>query len=217
MKRLLFLGAVCLLVGCSNATATYRLAFKTNNAEEQQELIKESLLVMERRLESMGEKLKRQEVSSSSGTTITIAASSKEALDALTQHLQETFNLHIMEETTAEEAEVTVEGQGSFKETGITEQDFLWAQSRKNELTGLGEARLVCTDEGRQKMKELFKRSKGKNIGIFVRGQLVSKLFVQNDVFEGNIQISGIPDPELAAVFTDDVNVGINVSFTPVP
>ena len=66
-------------------------------------------------------------------------------------------------------------------------------------------------------MKDLFAESEGKNIGIFIRNQLVSKLLVDTDELIDDIIITDIPTVQLANVFADDVNVGLHVTFTPIP
>ena len=50
-----------------------------------------------------------------------------------------------------------------------------------------------------------------------MRDQLVSTLLVDTDEVKDKIVIQSIPNPELAEIFSDDVNVGIHVTFTPVP
>lgn len=219
MKRLsFFVSGMLLLAACGGpAQASYTLSIRAETPEDRQTLALQSMHVIERRLDAMGEILADKEVKNESGAySINIAAKHRKALEALTEQLTEPFSLTIMVQAPAEEATLTVEGQGGFKETGITQDDLVWAQSR-DDGSGRGEVRLVFTDAGQGELRELFKTAAGKKIGIFVRGQLVSLTSATEGDVSSDITIRGIPDMKIAQVFADDVNVGINVTFTPRP
>ncbi len=228
MKRLILLSSSALLLvsclGSSNGqlswfstTRTYSLAFDTEDQGLRQQLIWQSMDVINRRLESLGEKTEDTQVKPGDETQITIKVSDAEIADALTAQLTDPFTLVVGAESAAEGADYTIEGHGSFTKTDVTGDDIEWVQARQEPGTTTGEVRLIFTQEGRTKMAALFKTMKGKSIGIFVRDRLISKLNVETDELKDDIVISGIPDAELADIFADDVNVGLHVTFTPVP
>lgn len=220
MKRtLLFLAPLALLAACNGSgTATYSLDIDTEDQNLRQQLIWQSMDVIERRLESIGEKSIDKQVSPGTDEThITVKVASDEVAEALTAQLTAPFTLVVGAQTEEETADYTVEGHGKFQKTDITGDDIEWVQARKEPDGEKGEVRLVFTEEGRAKMANLFMTMKGGFIGIFVRDRLVSKLQVETDELKDDIVITGIPDADLADVFADDVNVGLHVTFTPIP
>jgi len=220
MKRFSLIAvSLLLLAACNSTTAvTYELNFSVPDETLRQELIFQSMDVIERRLDTMGKKLLDKQVKFESGATLlTITTEDKETADTLTAQLTDPFTLDVMGEAPADQSDITVEGHGSFKKTGITGTDLSWVQARQQPDSTKGQVRLVFTPEGRVKMAALIKEMKGKAIGIFVRERLISKLNVQTDQLEDDIIISNIPDAQMADVFADDVNVGLHVTFTPLP
>jgi hypothetical protein len=186
--------------------------------DKRETLIEQSTRVIERRLSGMDDELVDSGVDKTeSGVLLTITVKNEEVLEALTDQLQRPFKLRIMSEVPANNADIVVEGHGGFDETGITEEDLSWVEGRQQVGTEFGEVELDFTEEGRQKMSALFAQMKGKNIGLFVRDQLVSKLFVDTGELKDTIVIREIPQAELAIVFADDLNVGIHVVFTKAP
>jgi preprotein translocase subunit SecD len=222
MKRLIPLSFAVLLLSACGETPTISFRADVTGVEGQvqrQTVLTQSLNVVQRRLESMGVEPKKSDIQTNgSGAVLTIGSEYQEALDALSADLQAPFDLRVMSQVaTGEKADITVEKHGGFVNTGITHDDLIWVEAGKENNSDLAAVRLVFSEEGRAKMSNLFKAMKGKNIGIFVRGQLVSLLQVETDVLEDNIVIRQIPNLELAQVFAEDVNVGIHVTFTPVP
>ena len=222
MKRILFsLVPLLVLAACAHSgeTVTYNITTNVTDISKQQILVQQSERVIERRLESLGEKKPVTEIKKTgSGFQITAHASNKDMLSALTQQLQQPFKLRVMAETQpGEKADITVEKFGGFSETGISEKDLDWVIGGEEPGTKQGQVELAFTAKGRQKMSALFKVMKGKYIGLFVRDQLVSRLHVDTDKLEAVVVIRQIPQPELAQIFADDVNVGLHVAFTVVP
>lgn len=222
MKRFLALSVAMLaLTACSDAaTVRYHLQMNTTEQTEVVQLTQETFNVMQRRLEHMEEAiLDMKSKNEGSGSVImTLSTKNKEALDALTDQMVVPFTLEIMAQSEeGQTPDVTVEGHGGFVKTGMTAKDLLWVEADQEPGKDLGRVHLVFTEEGRTKIAALFKRMKGKNIGIFVRGQLVSKLLVEDDVLRDDIVIQDIPSVDLAQIFAEDVNVGIHVTVTPLP
>lgn len=219
MVRILVLSLVLLTVsGCGGkSTVTYTLSFDTESSEEQTALSLASIRVIERRLERIGEPILKQDIVTEDGTTsVSIALKSLEAAETLTRELMQPFSLAIMEEAPEAEAETVVAGHGGFRATGITQIHLKRVEAGEDiQTAGKGQAVLFFTEEGREHMTEVFRKNKGKAIGLFIRGKLVSKLLVETDTVLDTILIREIPSVELASIFADDVNVGLHVTFAP--
>ncbi len=221
MKRFISVLAVSmLLVSCSGKpVARFALSFDIADTNVQQALTLTSMRVVERRVEHLGEELVDKQINTKgSGTTLTLTLKTSEGIKALISELTAPFSMRVMVQTgSGETADISVEGHGSFRETGITEKDLEWVDARKDPVTGKGEVRMDFTADGKEKMKVLFKQVKGKNIGLFVRDRLVSQLHVETDIFPNTILIRDVPSAELAQVFADDMVVGLHVTFTLLP
>lgn len=223
MKRLQFaLLSLLALTACGGpSTVSYRLDMDVTGTTQVQELTEASFRVIERRLDMMGATVEdKNVVRNGSGTVITVTTDNKDATDALTSQLAQAFDLQIMAEAAeGQTPDVTVEGHGGFVLTGISGEDLSWVLGRQVPGQDTGEVQLQFTDAGRAKMNGLFETMKGKNIGLFVRGQPVSMLTVNDTsaMTDNALTIQAIPTPELAGIFADDVNVGTHVTFTPIP
>ena len=208
-----------LLLGCSSTgSITYRLDIDPTVAvERSSDLTLASMRVIERRLENLGEDILEKDITFEDGAPhISLTVSDPSALDLLTNQLTAPFTLRIMEEVPEKEATIIVGVHGGFRETGITEKHLRWVEaSTDGDVLDKGRATLQFTEEGRKLMSELFKKDKGKHIGLFVRGKLMSKLLVESDTLKDDIIIHDIPSVEFAHVFADDVNVGLYVTFSP--
>jgi preprotein translocase subunit SecD len=218
MKRLITLLALPLvLAGCGSTTVSYKLAFNTADKSAQEELTHASMRVIERRLERMETTIKDQKITGSgSDTTLTLSLSDPKAAEQLSAEVTQPFQLLIMKQVPDGQGQVTVQGHGDFSETGIDGKDIVWGEAAED-AQRKGAVRLTFTPEGKTKLAALFKENTGKSIGIFVRGQLVSKLTVKSEEVDDNIVIRDIPNPDLARIFVDDLNVGLHVIFTPLP
>lgn len=219
MLRVLVLLLTLLTVsGCGGkSTVTYTLSFDTQSSEEQTALSLASIRVIERRLERIGELVLKKDIVTEDGTiSLSLVLKNPEAAETLTRELIQPFSLAIMEEAPEAEAETVVAGHGGFRSTGITQVHLKRVDAGEDiQAPGKGQAILFFTEEGREHMTEAFRKNKGKAIGLFIRGKLVSKLLVETDTVLDTILIREIPSVELASIFADDVNVGLHVTFTP--
>jgi hypothetical protein len=218
MKRFLPLAIVSLvLVGCSSSEVQYRVTLDVPPQTDQATLLRTTLSVIERRLDRLEESIKDQSITQGSGSvTLRLVLSKQESADILTEELTQPFKLRIMNQVPDTQGQLEVQGHGWFAETGITQADIVWAEAAEDSKKK-GVVRLIFTPAGREKLSALFRENKGNNIGIFVRDRLISKLTVHTDVLDENIVIREIPNAELARVFVDDLNVGLHVTFTPLP
>jgi preprotein translocase subunit SecD len=100
----------------------------------------------------------------------------------------------------------------------VTAKQLEWIQPLTNPTTSEVGVELQFTDEGKMLLSKAFADNAGKNIGIFVRGLLVSKMTISSTPLQSShIIIGGIPSAKVAEIFSEDVNVGTHLTFTPVP
>ncbi len=206
------------LVSCGGATGRFTLSFKNVAAERQEELTKASVRVMERRLLAQEKKLVSSKTETTNGvTTVMVAASDSAGLSALKKGLQQPFSISILKQVPAGKGDIVSEKFGDFKELGISTESFDWVVAGSQTLGAQqqGFVQLEFTPQGQTILKKVFAENQGATIGVFVRGMLISKKVVEkSDTGEGGITIDGIPTPDLAQAFADDVNVGLHVGFT---
>ncbi len=221
MKRISFsLATILLLTACSTQqTVKYRLDFDVTDKDDQQMLLTTSQEVIERRLAHLGKQMVSKTVEIVDGKPVLlITLPDGDTAKQLTEELTAPFDLTVMGETLpGEKADTTIENRGSYTKSGITEDDFEWVEARKDPNSNKGEVGLKLTEAGQVKIRDLFKRMKGKSIGIFVRGKLVSLLNVQTDDVPKDLIIHDVPSADIAQIFADDMDTGLHVTFTPVP
>lgn len=221
MKRFcLSVATLLFLAACSSQqTVRYELTIQSSDQAEREGLVTTSMQVVQRRLAALEEMPIKQTINTTATKPVLVLTlKNKEVADALTQRMVQPFDVEIMAEAQPnEKPDVTIEGQGGFMSTGITEKDLLWVEAARNNKTNKGAARILLTEDGKKKLQTLFKKMQGKNIGIFVRGSLVSKLLVKGNDTQDVIYIGDIPSPDIAQIFADDMNVGLHVTFTLVP
>ncbi len=203
--------------GSSTTTVAYTLAFNLPDPASQQDLGLAAMRVIERRLDHMGEALIDKEVRNTNGEmALLITVSDPAVATLLTDELQTPLNFQIMEEVPVEEADIVITGQGGFKATGV-DSASLYAAIAQEDDDGKGVITLQFSPEGREKLSAVFRKNKGKNIGLFIRGKLTSKLLVETNTLKDDIVIRDLPSPEIARIFADDLNVGLHITFTPAP
>lgn len=213
------LAMLLLLAACGGSgRSVYKLQIDTEDTSRLTVLSIAVTRIVERRLEGMGEEVRGLDISQKKdGPELSFTVGTEAAADLLRQDLTAPFNLRIMREVQpGETPTIEVEGHGGFIETGITEDHIEWVEASE-EPGNKGRIALEFNEEGRELMSKVFKENVKKNIGLFVRNRLVAKLQVDTSELKDDIIITGIPSPELARVFADDVNVGLHVTFTPIP
>jgi len=221
MRRSIVAGlSLCvLLASCGRGTrATYQLTFNTEDASRLSELSLAVTRVVERMLESMGEEVRGLDIAQrGAGPELSFTTETAAAAELLREDLTTPFTLTIMRESKQSETPtVSIDAHGGFMETGIHQGHLEWVIASE-EPDNRGRITLQFNADGRELMRKVFKQNVGKNIGIFVRGNLVAKLQVDTAELKDDIIITGIPTVALARVFADDVNVGLHVQFTPLP
>lgn len=210
--------SAAILASCGGPSAVeYRLTFDTQEPAAVEELSKATIRVMQRRLDRIGGELMGQDIAKDSdGLTLTMNVSDSKSAKALTEEMTAPFDLQIMTQTdTATGSDVTVEGLGAFTRTGVAGEDLGMVRSGTNVDKKTGYVLIQFTDAGLAKMRDVFAKNVGKQLGLFVRGKLVSSLEVKGTDLQNPLVIDGVPNPEVAAIFADDVNVGNHVVVSP--
>jgi preprotein translocase subunit SecD len=146
--------------------------------------------------------------------TLTVGLKNMEQIEAADALVQEklTFDIRV------EESPASTTADAVWKDTGVTAKQLEWIQPLTNPTTSEVGVELQFTDEGKMLLSKAFADNAGKNIGIFVRGLLVSKMTISSTPLQSShIIIGGIPSAKVAEIFSEDVNVGTHLTFTPVP
>ena len=220
MRKLTVLAGLLLtLSACgSSGSVSYKLVLDATGREHKSDILLASMHVIESRVAAMSEELVRQDIApDDEGAVITVELSNPAAVEVLTGGLTSPFTMRLMRETTSEKATLTLEGHGSFEDTGLTGSSISWIRAEEDPSDpNKGRVFISFTPEGQELVKKVFRESKGKNLGLFVRDRLISKVPAAKEP-AGDVGIDGIPSIGIARAFADDVNVGLHVTFTPLP
>ena len=207
-----------LLTGCGGKyTTKYSATFSDVDTTKAAKLVESIERVIVRKLAATGTDQKDVRVdvipSGQSGATVTVFLKDTKSLEAakalIMEHL--TFDVRVEKEDRPDGKETA----DNWLPTTVTGSSILWVNAIGNRQTGEISVELQFTENGKNLLYDVLTANKGKNIGIFVRGLLVSKLRVANSALSDRIVISGVPNERIAEVFTDDVNVGLRVTFLP--
>jgi len=218
-RRLFPLALLLLLVGCGSSALRFTLTTNISDAAKRTELMEASKRVVERRLSSLGTKSTDLTITSETDETASLSFSPQDGTvkDEITKELITPFSLEIMlfngKDKEKDKGDLYVDEQGWFTKTGINEKSIIWAKASTDEW-GKGEVALDFTPEGRALLKKIFQEHTGGQLGLFVRNRLMSKLLIDTKDLKENIVIAGIPSPDIAGIFADDVNTGAHVTFS---
>jgi hypothetical protein len=212
--------ALSLLAACgSAATVKYKATFKDVDSAKASVLMESIERVIIRKLAALGIDANSLRVdvipTGQSGATVTVHVPDATVLEATKALLAETFTFDIRIEK-----ELKPDGQeakDNWIPTAVTGSELLWAQATGNRETGEISVELKFNEQGKNLLHEVFMQAKGKHVGIFVRGLLVSKLKIADTALSDRVVIGGIPSDKVAEIFADDVNVGLRVGFSPLP
>jgi hypothetical protein len=209
----------CLLVLAACNSAREHLSFhatfdKGVENSRKPELAQAIARVIQRRVESMeGKVTDLTNNLTAAGTDIAFTVSPGNLASPLTQQLTEPFTFRLMRKAKAgEKPDITISEKGGYMEMGVTEKDVLWLTSGQDDKTKKGWVEILFNTDGKKKVKEALSKTKGMEVALIVRSQLVST-FQSQGIGRENIFIDGVPTPELAGIFSDDVNVGVHATF----
>lgn len=149
---------------------------------------------------------------SGSGAVATVTVPSG-AADEVTTQLTAPYTLRFLRQTgTGETVTVNVARYGDFSESGLNETHVTWVEAGVD-AEGLGQVTITFNEPGHQLLASLAETDAGRQYGLFAKGRLISLFTMQAD-FGGDIVLNKIPSAEMAAVFADDVDVGLHTVFT---
>lgn len=210
------LGLLLVLAACGQSANTeLHLSFVNDSDGHHQELLDASVRVLQGHLKSKNVSASDMEAMLvGSGAVIRCSIADAEARSAIVQQLTEPFSFLVMATVPKEQATIWNEKMGGFAVTGITEKDLAWTTANALAGSKTGNAVIGLTSEGQRKLHDVFAANMGKQIGIFARGRLMSRKYVnETDLQKNSIEIDGIPQAAIATAFADDMNVGAHVVF----
>ncbi|MFH1444850.1 MAG: hypothetical protein ABIG34_05720 [Candidatus Peregrinibacteria bacterium] len=135
-----------------------------------------------------------------------------EARTILVDELLMPYSLKLMTVSTGT-GDLFVEDVGWFNNTAITQKQIVWTEGDSDQ-DGKGVVRLVFSEEGHAMLGEVFRQHQDGNLGLFVRDRLMATMPIDTQEPKAEIIIAGIPVPDMAGIFADDVNVGTHVTFS---
>ncbi|MDD4287952.1 MAG: hypothetical protein PHO20_02845 [Candidatus Peribacteraceae bacterium] len=216
MRRLFPLVLLSLtLAGCGSKTMRFSLTFDVEDSMQRTVLLEESKKVIERRLSRFEDATPSPMVvenAQSGSVLLSFDVNNAEARTTLTSELLTPYSLRVMIASTGT-GDLFIEEQGWFKDTDITQKDIFWTEGAADS-EGKGIVRLVFSDEGRAKFAAVFHAHPGGTMGLFVHDRLMAKMPIDAAEPKEEIVIAGIPVPDMAGIFADDVNVGTHVTFS---
>ena len=208
-----------LLVACSSKSMSLDLTFKAVDEADTQRLLAMTTRMVERRVESIEAQEELQDTlkditidRNANGARMKLRFSTPIIGPILTEDLLATLTLEFMEECPIEEADFVVADTQGYKKIPLGAEDVSWLLTEEETKTP-GVVTMQFTPEGAKKKAELFEPRMGKNIGIFIRGLPIYRLRVEPEDVENPVILIKVPNAELGAVFADDVNTGLHVSF----
>lgn len=222
MKRgtLLSIGFLVLLSACSGKqTITYTLKISAPTDARAMELLQATERVMNR-------KMAAAKIANGHATalptgpktgTMTITVPGNAAADKVKSIIAQPFSFDLRIKKPDVDLSAKNTESDIWLPTALTGSNLESIQAIGNSRTGAVSIELNFTPSGRTMLESVFRENKGRNIGIFVRGLLVSLLSVQGERMNGRVVIEGIPSAPVAEVFADDVNVSLGVLFVPAP
>ncbi len=220
MKAGYILPAVVILVlsACgAKTTLSYTVHVRAPDSAKATELFRASEAVMTRRLAGatiQGGKVTVIPTGSDSATMTLELPDADAALKAQDILLEPfTFDMRIMKSA----PDIKTGAPGEWIPTALTGSSIEWIDVIGDIKTGEISLELELTQSGRTILASVFTDNAGKNLGIFVRGLLVSQIAIGTSPVTDRIVISGIPSAKVAEIFADDVNVGLRTTFTPLP
>ncbi len=219
MKRnsLLVFGVALMLSACGgSATVVKTMHIRVADSAKVMTILQATEKVMERRFAALKLKNARASVvpTSAKTATLTLELPDAEAAEKMEAILSEefTFDIRIEKEKEGNVKDETLPSE--WIPTAFTGSSLSWVQAVGNKNTGRVAIELQFTEQGRTVIQSIFRENVGKNIGIFVRSQLMSTFTITDPNIGDTIAIGGAPSASIAEVFADDVNMGLLVNFT---
>ena len=206
-----------LLTACGTSSVSYDLNLNLKSPDYEENVLDAAKLIVERHIKAAEASIGVEETINEierNGTTIKVTFNNEEMIEELNNRLTRPFAFEFMEVVPIEEAQVVVAETEGYSPFGLTGDHVDWLTAEGGDGTP-GIVTVKFTEEGAEVKNKMFGERVGENVGLFVRGMPVYKLLIEEDDIEGNTLALNIPDAALGYIFADDVNVGLQVTFTP--
>lgn len=209
------IGSLMVLAACgSSVQLSYTAKSSVDDPARNTLIFQATERVLTRRLAAVNVASPRVTVVPQDSTTATVNMTVPGAsVDTVNRIVSDPFTFEIRMEKGMVKDAAGVE-QTDWQPTGVDGSMLDWVQPVQNADSSIIGVELRFSEAGRTKLKEAFRGNKGRDVGVFVRDLLVSKLKINTEVLDEHIVISGIPSAKVAEIFADDVNVGLHISFT---
>ncbi len=214
LRTPLLIGSLMILAACgSSVQLTFQATSSLDDAAKNQLLFQAAERVFTRRLAAVNVESPKVKVITQDKATASVSMSVPSAsVETVERIASDPFTFEIrLEDGVIKDS--TGADQTNWVPTGVDGSMLEWVQPVKSpDGSDIG-VELEFSETGRSKLQEAFKGNQGKDVGIFVRDLLVSKLKINSDKPNEHIIIGGIPSAKVAEIFADDVNVGLHLSF----
>ena len=162
MKHFLFPAVFALLLtSCGqSSTLSYDVEFKSNDRNRMANLTLATKRIVTRRLRRFDSNLLDYDVDYGEGTaSISIEVDNAKAANALDEEMLAPLVLEIRTQVEeALEGDIEVEGQGFFRASTISSDDFDWVVGGKSQSGPNGQVTLIMTDEGSENIRACGRR-----------------------------------------------------------
>ncbi len=207
-------------VACSKAsTLTYTLEVRQDSPSNVVALLSSAERVIIRRLAALGEAKPIATVvpTGGSGGLLTISLAKDDIAPRVKEMIAEpfTFDIRLEKPLATAPTDENAGDASQWLETGIHKEQVVGVRTVVSKTNSSAAIEITFTPEGRALLQKLFSENKGKNIAIFVRDLMVSRLKIESDAITEHIVISGIPSATVGQIFSDDVNAGLYINYSP--
>jgi hypothetical protein len=210
-----------LFSACGSNGVTFNLQVDIVPGMDRQELLAASVRMMERRVQAVEQQEGWQNTledidvtNAGDGAVMTVTLNESGVGPLLVEDVTRPFSFEFMVQVPQEEADVVVAETQGYKRTGL---ETSHVQMLRSQAAGdAAEVLVEFTAEGKTKKGEIFREHIGETMGLFVRGLPIYQFVVEQGDVSGDAFVIKVPQAGLAAVFTDDVNTGLHITFTSV-
>jgi preprotein translocase subunit SecD len=215
LRTPLLIGSLMLLTACgSSVSLTFTAKSSLNDEGKNALLFQAAERVFTRRLAAFDVKSPNVKVVPKDTMTASISMTVPPASVKTVQRIAAdpfTFDIRLEDGVIKDSKGVE---QTNWVPTGIDGSMLTWIQPVRSPDESQVGVELEFSELGQSNLQKAFTGNAGKDVGIFVRDLLVSKMKINSDKVSEHIIIGGIPSAKVAEIFADDVNVGLHLSFT---
>ncbi len=218
VKNIIILTACSVLFAACNATktvVTYTVHTDQVEPKKIMELLQASERVLQSRLAAANveDAIVSVTPETKGGGKMTITLDEVEHESVVDRMAMQPFTFDFRIASEPKEKTSTSPEDVQWDKTTLTGSSIFWLTAGEDEGARRASVNIEFTPEGRSKIEKIFSENNGKDLGIFVRNLLVSKITIGEVPLTNTIIIAGIPSIEIAKIFSDDVNTGLHVQF----